>query len=87
MLTGNIIQTGQVIVMCLGIHTHTHTPIKEKEARDSKEECMVGIEERKRKGDMIYYNFKTGSDYKKYFFLFQTDTLRMYTFVQCSVMF
>lgn len=26
MLTGNITQTGQVIVMCLGIHTHTtHT--------------------------------------------------------------
>lgn len=46
MLTGNIIQTGQVIVMCLGIHIHTHATIKEKEARDSKGGCMVGIEGR-----------------------------------------
>lgn len=35
-------------------HTHTHATIKEKEARDSKGECMVGTEERKRKGEMIY---------------------------------
>lgn len=67
---------------------HTHSTVKGKEARDSKGECMVGTEERKRKGEMIYYNFKKGNGYKnnKSSNIFLTDTLRMYILVQCSVM-